>query len=260
MTQEATIVDELTAESAGPVLNTALPGPRAAELIAADEQVTSTCLTRLYPLVAKRARGLVIEDVDGNRFLDFNAGIAVVAAGHGHPDVLAAMHAQTDDIVHYCSSDFYLPAYGELCQRLAAAAPFDDPARIYLGNSGTEAVEAALKLARYHTRRPNVIAFTGAFHGRTLGSLSLTASKARQRGGFGITVPGSFHAPYFDPYDPDALTGADYIEQVMFRTLTEPSDIAASTVRCAPRPMYIQIFCTRVLLAMTAATTRPVRP
>jgi 4-aminobutyrate aminotransferase len=217
---------DLTAESAAPALHTELPGPIAREIIARDEAVTSPSLTRVYPLVVRRARGCVIEDVDGNRFLDFNAGIAVAAAGHAHPAVNAAIHAQVDDVLHYCSSDFYLPSYADVCERLAALAPMPD-ARVFLCNSGTEAVEAALKLARHHTRRPNAIAFFGAFHGRSLGSLSLTASKARQRGGFGIVTPGTFHAPYADPYDPDALTGAAYIEQVLFTKLTDPSDVAA---------------------------------
>jgi 4-aminobutyrate aminotransferase len=195
-------------------------------VIARDEAVTSPSLTRVYPLVVQRGRGCVIEDVDGNRFLDFNAGIAVVAAGHAHPAVNAAIHAQVDDVLHYCSSDFYLPAYADVCARLAASAPLAD-ARVFLSNSGTEAVEAALKLARHHTGRPNVIAFLGAFHGRSLGSLSLTASKSRQRAGFGILTPGSFHAPFADPYGGDGPTGAQYIEEVLFAKLTAPTDVAA---------------------------------
>jgi len=226
------LTDEmLEATSPAPALRTELPGPEAAAIIARDEPVTSPALTRLYPLVARRGRGCVIEDVDGNRFLDFNAGIAVVAAGHAHPAVNAAIHAQVDDLLHYCSSDFYLPTYTDLSVKLAELAPIAGPTRSFLCNSGTEAVEAALKLARHHTGRPNVIAFLGAFHGRSLGSLSLTASKARQRGGFGITVPGSFHAPYWNPYPTDggdsALTGADYIEQVIFTQLSTPDDVAA---------------------------------
>jgi 4-aminobutyrate aminotransferase len=209
-----------------PSLVTELPGPIAREIIARDEAVTSPSLTRVYPLVVRRGRGCVIEDVDGNRFLDFNAGIAVVAAGHAHPLVNAAIHAQVDEVLHYCSSDFYLPVYADVCERLAALAPMPD-ARVFLANSGTEAVEAALKLARHHTGRPNAIAFFGAFHGRSLGSLSLTASKARQRAGFGIVTPGSFHAPYFDPYDPDAMTGARYITDVLFKRVTSPDDVAA---------------------------------
>ncbi|MBA3984554.1 MAG: aminotransferase class III-fold pyridoxal phosphate-dependent enzyme, partial [Acidimicrobiia bacterium] len=219
--------DPSTATALGPAphLTTELPGPIARQIIARDEAVTSPSLTRVYPLVVRRAHGCVIEDVDANRFLDFNAGIAVTAAGHTHPAVNAAIHAQVDDLLHYCSSDFYLPVYADLCERLVALAPMPD-ARVFLSNSGTEAVEAALKLARHRTGRPNAIAFFGAFHGRSLGSLSLTASKARQRAGFGILTPGSFHAPFFDPYDDTALTGAGYIEQVLFKKLTDPSDVA----------------------------------
>ena len=175
------IADDLTADSTAPDLRTELPGPNASAIIARDEAVTSPSLTRVYPLVVRRGRGCVIEDVDGNRFLDFNAGIAVVAAGHAHPDVNAAIHAQVDDVLHYCSSDFYLPAYADVSERLARLAPMSGDARTFLSNSGTEAVEAALKLARHHTGRPNAIAFLGGFHGRSLGSLSLTASKSRQR-------------------------------------------------------------------------------
>ena len=218
--------NDLRADAVAPVLVTELPGPRARAVIARDEAVTSPSLTRVYPLVVGRGRGCVLEDLDGNRFLDFNAGIAVVAAGHAHPAVNEAIHGQVNDVLHYCSSDFYLPAYADVCDRLAALAPMPD-ARVFLSNSGTEAVEAALKLARHHTGRPNVIAFLGAFHGRSLGSLSLTASKSRQRAGFGILAPGSFHAPYADPYGGTALTGAGYIEEVLFAKLTAPSDVAA---------------------------------
>ena len=232
MTTTATELDRrpLAADAAAPDLRTELPGPRGAAIIARDEAVTSPSLTRVYPLVVRRGSGCVLEDVDGNRFLDLNAGIAVVAAGHAHPEVNAAIHAQVDDVLHYCSSDFFLPAYTDLCERLARLAPMpsaEHGVRAFLCNSGTEAVEAALKLSRHHTRRPNVIAFLGAFHGRSLGSLSLTASKARQRAGFGVVTPGSFHAPYWDPYDADALTGAAYIEDVLFTRLTDPADVAA---------------------------------
>ncbi len=175
--------------------------------------------------MVKRGDGVVLEDVDGNRFLDFNAGIAVNAAGHAHPVVNAAIHAQVDACLHYCSSDFYHPVHAELCERLAASVPAGmGPSRVFLANSGTEAVEGALKLARHFTRRPNVIAFYGAFHGRSLGSLSLTSSKAKYRSGFGIVTPGSYHAPFaFD----GELTGADYIEKVLFQRMTEPNDVAA---------------------------------
>jgi 4-aminobutyrate aminotransferase len=208
-----------------PHLVTELPGPRARAVIEQDERYSSPSLTRVYPLVVSRGEGAVIEDVDGNRFLDFNAGIAVNAAGHNHPSVNAAIHAQVDACVHYCSSDFYHPAYAELCERLARSVPDGmGPSRVFLANSGTEAVEAALKLARHYTGRPNVIAFYGAFHGRSLGSLSLTSSKAKYRSGFGIVTPGSYHAPFAYAAD---VTGADYIEQVLFHHMTEPEDVAA---------------------------------
>ncbi|HWL44775.1 MAG TPA: acetyl ornithine aminotransferase family protein [Ilumatobacter sp.] len=213
-----------------PRIATELPGPNARAVIARDEQFSSTSLTRVYPLVVARGEGIVLEDVDGNRFLDFNAGIAVNAAGHNHPAVTAAVQAQAADCLHYCSSDFYHPVYADLCERLATSVAMQ-PARVFLANSGTEAVEGALKLARHHTGRPNVIAFYGAFHGRSLGSLSLTASKAKYRSGFGIVTPGGYHAPY--AYDTVAggseaeLTGADYIEQVLFQRATEPGDVAA---------------------------------
>ena len=168
---------ELSAQSVAPELRMELPGPVAAAIIARDENVTSPSLTRLYPLVVQRGRGCVLEDVDGNRFLDFNAGIGVNASGHAHPHVLAAVHAQVDACLHYCSSDFFHPVHAELCERLAHSVPDGmGPAKVFLANSGTEAVEGALKLARHHTGRPNVIAFYGAFHGRSLGSLSLTSS------------------------------------------------------------------------------------
>ncbi|MDJ0767234.1 MAG: aminotransferase class III-fold pyridoxal phosphate-dependent enzyme [Ilumatobacter sp.] len=216
-----TLVDADNAHA--PRILTELPGPRARVVIERDERVCSPSLTRVYPLVVERGDGAIIEDVDGNRFLDFNAGIAVAAAGHAHPVVNAAIHAQVDACLHYCSSDFYHPVHAELCERLAATAPMG-PSRVFLANSGTEAVEGALKLARHHTRRPNVIAFYGAFHGRSLGSLSLTSSKAKYRSGFGIVTPGSYHAPFaFD----GELTGADYIEQVLFERMTEPGDVAA---------------------------------
>ena len=222
------VAAQLTAADA-PRIVTELPGPNARAVIARDEQYSSTSLTRVYPLVVASGQGCVLTDVDGNTFLDFNAGIAVNAAGHNHPAVTAAVQAQAENCLHYCSSDFYHPVYADLCERLATTAPMQ-PARVFLANSGTEAVEGALKLARHHTGRPNVIAFYGAFHGRSLGSLSLTASKAKYRSGFGIVTPGSYHAPY--AYDAvagvgGALTGADYIEQVLFQRSTEPGDVAA---------------------------------
>jgi 4-aminobutyrate aminotransferase len=221
-TSDALGTAELAALTA-PSIVTELPGPAARAVIERDERVSSPSLTRVYPLVVKRGSGIVIEDVDGNRFLDFNAGIAVNATGHAHPHVNAAVHAQVDACLHYCSSDFYHPVYADLCERLDASSPMRR-SRTFLANSGTEAVEGALKLARHHTGRPNVIAFYGAFHGRSLGSLSLTASKAKYRSGFGIVTPGSFHAPFAFDGEPN---GVEYIEEVLFQRMTEPGDVAA---------------------------------
>ncbi len=200
------------------------PDPIARRVIERDERVTSPSLTRVYPLVVRRGAGAVIEDVDGNRFLDFNAGIAVNAAGHAHPKVNAAIHAQVDEVLHYCSTDFYLPVYAELCERLAASAPMR-PAKVFLANSGTEAVEGAIKLARHSTGRPNVIAFFGGFHGRSLGSLSLTSSKATYRSGFGSVMAGSFHAPF--ACDRPRSTAPSTSSSVLFQRMTEPNDVAA---------------------------------
>ncbi len=207
------------ADAVVPHIITDLPGPKAQAMIARDAAVTSPSLGRVYPLVPARADGLVVEDVDGNRFLDFNAGIAVNSTGHCHPQVVAAIEEQARTLLHYCSSDWYIPAYVALCERLAASVPNGMGAtRVFLANSGTEAVEGAIKLVRQHTGRPNVIAFHGAFHGRSLGSLALTASKARYRAGFGAMAAGVYHVPYGE-------FGA--IERTVFTHLSAPSDVAA---------------------------------
>jgi 4-aminobutyrate aminotransferase len=215
-----------------PSLVTEIPGPKARAIIEADRKVTSPSLPRAYDLVAARGYGVAIEDVDGNVYLDFNAGIAVNSTGHCHPAVVEAVQAQAAELLHYPASDFYVPAYVELCERLGRLAPFADDARVFLGNSGTEAVEAALKLARHHTRRPNIIAFIGSFHGRSYGSVSLTASQAKYHAGFGPLLPGVIHAPYADTF---GLGGGDlpqvrvdrYLENVVFKRLTPPDEVAA---------------------------------
>jgi len=153
--------------------------------------------------VPRRAIGSVVEDVDGNLFLDCNAGIAVTSTGHCHPRVVSAVTAQAAELLHYSASDFYLPIYSQMCAALAATAPIPGPVRVFLTNSGAEAVEGALKLARYATGRPYVISFFGAFHGRSYGAMTLTASKAKYHQGFGPLVPGVLHAPYaFNRVDP----------------------------------------------------------
>ena len=181
-----------------PSLKTALPGPKAAAWIARDEAVTSPSYTRTYPLVIRRGRGAMVEDLDGNRFLDYTAGIAVTNAGHCHPRVVAAIRKQAGCVVHMSGTDFYYTPQARLAERLAALAPGDRPKRVFFTNSGAESIEAALKLARFHTGRPRAMAFLNAFHGRTYGAMSLSASKPIQRRGFSPLVPEIHHARYGD--------------------------------------------------------------
>src|ERR1700729_1324288 len=180
ISQHSTNKEEMYAQF-GPKLVCALPGPKTRAVVEADHRLISPSYTRSYPLVAKRGRGVMIEDVDGNEFLDFSAGIAVVSTGHCHPHVVEAIQKQAAELIHMSGTDFYYESMITLAERLAKVAPMSGPIRAYYGNSGTEAVEAAMKLARYHTKRQGIIAFYGAFHGRTMGALSLTASKAQQR-------------------------------------------------------------------------------
>ncbi|HXL17153.1 MAG TPA: aminotransferase class III-fold pyridoxal phosphate-dependent enzyme, partial [Streptosporangiaceae bacterium] len=197
MPASAYLADAAWLDASRPVpdVRTSLPGPRASAIYERDQRVTSPSLPRAYPLMPQRGSGAVIEDADGNLFLDFNAGIAVNSTGHCHPKVVAAIQSQAADLLHYSASDFYLPVYSQMCEALAATAPMSGPVRVFLTNSGAEAVEGALKLVRYATGRPNVISFLGAFHGRTYGAVTLTASKAKYHQGFGPLLPGVFHAP-----------------------------------------------------------------
>ncbi len=218
-----------------PDVRTELPGPEGRRVLDRDRRVTSRSLPRAYPMVPRRGAGTVLEDVDGNLFLDFNAGIAVCSTGHAHPRVVEAVRRQAGALLHYSASDFYLPIYSEMAEALAAIAPIAGPLRVFLTNSGTEAVEGALKLARAATGRQYVIAFHGAFHGRSYGAVSLTASKARYHAGFGPLLPGVLHAPYgYCHRCPLNLTWpacdnatVDQIEQVLFRYQVEPSEVAA---------------------------------
>src|ERR1700689_4453498 len=218
-----------------PHLKGPLPGPRAQEIIARDHRFISPSYTRGYPLVASRGEGCIVEDVDGNRFLDFNAGIAVVSTGHCHPHVVAAIKHQAERLIHMSGTDFYYENMVELAEKLAAIAPGGVARRVYFGNSGTEAIEAAMKLARYHTGRDKFIAFRGGFHGRTFGALSLTGSKVVQRKGFGPLVPGVFHAQFPDAYRrPEGTTPEDHavncvraIEEELFRTTLPAEEVAA---------------------------------
>jgi 4-aminobutyrate aminotransferase len=215
-----------------------LPGPRASAVIARDAKVISPSYTRGYPLVAKQGSGAVIEDVDGNRFLDFSAGIAVVATGHCHPDVVRAIQEQAARLIHMSGTDFYYEQMVALAEALARIAPGDVPRRVSFGNSGAEAVEGAIKLARYATGRDKIIAFFGSFHGRTMGALSLTSRKAVQRAGFGPLVPGVVHTPYAYCYrcpygqQPDtcAVECVKHIEDTLLKTIAPADETAAIVV------------------------------
>ena len=221
----------------GPKIKTALPGPNAKRVLEDDEKYISPSYTRSYPLVAKRGRGIVVTDVDGNEFFDFSAGIAVTSTGHCHPDVVAAIQRQAGDLIHMSGTDFYYESMVELASRLSRIAPMKGPHKIYYGNSGAEAIECALKLARYHTKRQHVIAFFGAFHGRTMGAMSLTASKPQQRRRFAPLVPGVTHVRYPDVYrgsvggpqqaEEFALGCARFIEEKLFKTSLPPEEVAA---------------------------------
>jgi 4-aminobutyrate aminotransferase len=221
----------------GPKLVTPLPGPRARAAVEADRRLISPSYTRSYPLVARRGRGVRVEDVDGNEFLDFAAGIAVVSTGHCHPKVVEAIQKQAAELIHISGTDFYTETLTDLAERLSGIAPMPGPHKFFYGNSGAEAIECAFKLARYHTGRQNVISFLGAFHGRTMGALSLTGSKPQQKRRFAPMVPGVTHVRY--PYAYRGCTGgpqeeeafslgcARYIEEKLFKTILPPEEVAA---------------------------------
>jgi 4-aminobutyrate aminotransferase len=215
-----------------PELRTALPGPNAARIIAGDEKFISPSYTRGYPLVARRGQGMYIEDVDGNRFLDFTAGIAVCSTGHCHPDVVAAIQRQAAELIHMSGTDFYYEQMVRVAELLSATAPMPGPHKFFYGNSGAEAIECGLKLARYHTRRRYFIGFYNCFHGRTFGALSMTSSKQTQRARFAPLLPGFFHISYPNPYRPphgaQDVTAAclDELDR-LFHTTTPADEVAA---------------------------------
>jgi 4-aminobutyrate aminotransferase len=238
--QEAPTSNQQNYAAFGPKLITQLPGPNAAAVIARDSAQMSPSYTRDYPLVVARGRGCRIEDVDGNEFLDFTAGIAVNSTGHCHPEVVAAIQAQAAELIHMSGTDFYYDLMPRVAERLSALAPMAGPHKFYYGNSGAEAVECALKLARYHTGRQNIISFYGSFHGRTMGALSLTASKPQQKRRFGPLMPGVTHVRYPYAYrgcsgGPQAaeafgLACARFIEEKLFKTSLPPEEVAAIIV------------------------------
>ena len=219
-----------------PEIRTPLPGPNAKAIIERDAKYVSPSYTRDYPFVIARGEGAVVEDVDGNRFLDCAAGIAVNSTGVSHPDVVRAIADQAAKFIHMSGTDFYYEPQVRLAEKLAGIAPIDGDVRTFFANSGTETTEAAIKLSRYHTKRQGIIAFLGAFHGRSLGSLSLTASKAIQRRGFGPFMPGVHHAPYPDPYrfngsaDACAAHCLSFLTDQLFVHLAAPDEIAAIVV------------------------------
>jgi 4-aminobutyrate aminotransferase len=221
-----------------PNLTGPVPGPRARSIIARDARVVSPSYTRSYPLVAARGEGAMVEDVDGNRFLDFSAGIAVVATGHCHPRVVQAIQKQAARLIHMSGTDFCYEEMVALAEALEKISPGGVERRVSFGNSGAEAIEGCIKLARYATGRDKIIAFYGSFHGRTLGALSLTARKAVQRRGFGPLVPGVAHAPY--PYcyrcpfgcapENCAVECVQHIENTILKTIAPPEETAAIVV------------------------------
>ncbi len=212
------------------------PGPKAKRLLERDSAVISPSYVRFYPLVVDHAKGSVIIDVDGNRYIDFNSGLAVMNVGHNHPKVIEAVKTQLEKFVHYSNTDFYYEPSIELAEKLVQIVPGEAKKKVYFGNSGTEAVEAAIKLARWYTKRQYIIAFIGSFHGRTLGSLSLTSSKPVQRAGFSPLLPGVVHVPYPNPYrnpfgtnDPEEVSQRclSYIEDYVLSKFIPPEEVAA---------------------------------
>ncbi len=221
-----------------PFIKTTLPGPNAQKIIQQDEQYTSPSYTRVYPLVVDHATGTHIHDVDGNIFLDFTAGIAVTATGHCHPNVVSAIHYQSSKLLHMSGTDFYYKAQSDLAQKLSEISPGSSKKKVLFTNSGAEAVEAAFKLARYHTKRQHMIAFIGAFHGRTLGALSLTGSKIVQVENFAPLVPEVTHigygycyrCPYHLTYGSCDIACVNYLEEILFKTIVSPKEVAAIIV------------------------------
>jgi 4-aminobutyrate aminotransferase len=204
-----------------PDLITEIPGPKARAAVEFDEAWTSPSLPRAYPIVPVRGQGMAIEDADGNLFLDFAAGIAVNSTGHSHPRVIGAIKEQASELVHYSASDFYLPIYAETAKAIADIAPISGRLRTYLGNSGAEAVEVAMKLARHYTGRPYIVGFLGGFHGRTYGAVSLTASKAKYHAGFNPLLPGVYHAPF------GRVEDLKWFDDVLFERLAPANEVAA---------------------------------
>ncbi len=218
-----------------PCIRTKLPGPNAIQYLEKEKKFVSPSSTKSYPLVVKSAKGMVVTDVDNNTFLDFTAGVAVCSTGHNHDQIISSISRQANDLIHMSSADFYNPLHIELAEKLSAISPGPHTKKAFFGNSGAESVEAAFKLARYHTRRPIVIAFYNAFHGRTMGALSLTNSKLNQRKYFLPLIPDVIHIPYAYCYrchyglTPDKCNMAcvTWIREELFKTKVPPEEVAA---------------------------------
>src|SRR5256885_5484403 len=221
------------------------PGPKAKKIIAQDKEFSSPSYIKEYPLAMAGGRGAMVEDVDGNRYIDWMAGIAVSSTGYNHPKVVAAVQEAAGKFLHICGTDFYYEGMARLCERLSKLAPFKEKARVFLTNSGTEAVEGAVKLARYHTKRSALIAFDGSFHGRTYAAISLTASKVKYKSGFGPLLPGVHHLPYDNPYH--GVDGLAF-SQALFEMKVSPKEIAAVIMEpiqgeggyVMPRPEFLK--------------------
>lgn len=222
-----------------PQIKTALPGPKAKEILNRDAKYISPSYTRSYPLVVARGRGAILEDVDGNTFLDFNAGVAVAALGYAHPEIAEVIERQAREFIHISGTDYYYPQQTALAEKLSQVTPGNFDKKVHYGNSGAEAMEGALKAVIYATGRNKFIAFRGAFHGRTFGTLSLTASRAAQRRGFGPQTLDVTHVPYANPIrfpltrnegESVGKRVARYIEQTIFKTTVAPEDCAAIVV------------------------------
>jgi len=218
-----------------PKIITKLPGPKARRVLRQENKYVSPSYTHPYPLVIERGKGVWVTDIDGNLFLDFSAGIGVVATGHSHPEILETINMQAAKFIHMSGADFYYLVQSKLAEKLAEIVPGAKNKKVFFCNSGAEAVECAMKLTRYHTRRPRYIAFTGAFHGRTYGALSLTASKSVQKKYFGPLLPNVTHVPYAYcyrcpfhlEYPSCELECVRYIDEIVFRKVVPPEEIAA---------------------------------
>jgi len=225
----------MTTPKSNRILKLPVPGPKARALLERDARNVSPSYTRSYPFVMDRGKGTEVWDVDGYRYLDFSSGIAVVATGHSHPDVVKAIQDQAEKFIHMSGTDFYYEVQIRLAEKVNSLAPGSEPKKLFFTNSGTESIEAAFKLARYATRRPAMIAFIGAFHGRTMGSLSLNASKALHKAGFAPLVPGVIHTPFAycyrcpmgKTYGKCAMDCAKYLENTVFQKIVQPQEVAA---------------------------------